>query len=66
MAPDAPCADGVRVHEYSDDAAGEASDEVDEQIAEAAESDFDERADLVEDVHVEADVDDAEVQKNGG
>jgi len=39
---------------------------VDEQIAYASEGHFDERADLIEHVHVEADMDDAEVNKAGG
>ena len=56
----------MRVHEDADDTAGEACDEVDDQVACSAEGEFDERADLVQDVHVEADVDDAEVEEGRG
>jgi hypothetical protein len=53
------------VDEYADDAAAEACEEVDDQVAGASEDGFNEWADLVEDVHVEADVDDAEVEEDG-
>lgn len=59
-------ADGVGVYADASDATGQARDEVEDQVADASEGDFDERADLVEDVHVEADMDDAEVQEAGG
>ncbi len=54
------------MHPEAGDAAGESGDEVDDEVAGAAEDDFDERADLVEHVHVEGDVDDAEVDEGGG
>ena len=59
-------ADGLRMDQDADDAATEAGEEVDDQVAGASEDGFDEWADLVEDVHVEGDVDDAEVEEGGG
>ena len=55
-----------RMHQDADDAASEACREVDQEIADASEGEFDERPDLIEDVHVEGDVDDAEVNEAGG
>ena len=60
------CADGHRMDPYADNAACEACDEVDEQVAYASKDNLDERPDEVEHVHVHANVDDAEVQKAGG
>ncbi len=60
------CADGQGMDGDADEAAGEAGDEVDEQVADAAEDGFDERPDEIEHVHIHADVDDAEVEEAGG
>lgn len=47
-------------------AAEEAGDEVDGEVADAAEGEFDERSYLEEDVHVHAEVEDAEVEEDRG
>jgi hypothetical protein len=60
------CADGIRMDPHAYQTACEACEEVDEQVACAAEYLFDEWADLVEHVHVQGDVDDAEVNEGGG
>jgi hypothetical protein len=54
------------MHPHADDTASEACGEVDEQIACASEGHFDERPDLEEHVHIEGDMDDAEVNEAGG
>jgi len=58
-------ADRHRMHPDADHASREACEEIDRQIAYAAEDALNERPDLVKNVHVEADVNDPEVQKTG-